>query len=125
MTPHVLVVSRDPTLLHTRQLIIGAFFDVHCAGRVSEVEALMSRYSFDLVILCYTLRDSECRAVMDLTGDLKQPPRILLLTSMGRQCDDVLAGQASMAEQGPYYLLKKCAEMLGVDIRARANLVEA
>lgn len=124
MTPHVLVVGRDPMLLQTRNLILGAFFQVHCAGRVREVESLLSRYAFDLIILCYTLRESECRTVTDLTVDLKRQPRILVLTAMGHPLEDGLPGQVSMAEAGPYYLLKKCGEMLGVDIRAKANLVE-
>ena len=29
-----------------------------------------------------------------------------------------------MTEAGPYYLLKKTAEILGVDIKPKANLVE-
>ena len=62
MTPQVLVASRDPMLLQTRQLILGAFFEVHGAGRVREAEALMARFSFDLIILCSTLGDSDCRA---------------------------------------------------------------
>jgi len=33
------------------------------------------------------------------------------------------AGDAVMIETGPYYLLKKSAEMLGVDIRANSGLV--
>jgi len=124
MTPNVLVVSRDPMLLQTRQLILGAFFQVHGAGRMREVEALMSRYSFDLIILCYTLPESERQAVMNLVADVKWPPRILLMTPIGSWQEVAAPGQAMMTEAGPYYLLKKSAEMLGIDIKAKANLVE-
>lgn len=123
-TPNVLVVSRDPMLLQTRQLILGAFFQVHGAGRVCEVEDFLSRYSFDLVILCYTLCPSECRAIMRLAADLKHPPSILLLTPVGSAPAEPLPGPVMMTESGPYYLLKKSAEMLGVDIRMKTNLVE-
>ena len=124
MTPQVLVVSRDQMLLQTRQLILGAFLQVQCAGRVREAEALVSRYSFDLVILCYTLSEYEQRAVLELLAGLKRQPKILVLNSMGSLAERQLPGQITMTEAGPYYLLKKSAEMLGVDIKAKANLVE-
>ncbi len=124
MTPHVLVISRDAMLLQTRQLILGAFFEVHVAGRVREAEALMSRYSFDLIVLCYTLCEPECRAVMDLVTDRKRRPKILVLNPMGSPPEEPVAGLAMMMEAGPYNLLKKSAEMLGIDIKAKANLVE-
>lgn len=124
MTPHVLVVSRDPMLLHTRQLILGTFFQVHSAGRVCEAERLISRYSFDLIVLCYTLAEVECREVMSRVAGLKRPPRILLLTPVGSLPEGALPGQATMTEAGPYYLLKKSAELLDVDIKVHANLVE-
>jgi DNA-binding response OmpR family regulator len=124
MTPHVLVVSRDPMLLQTRQLILGAFFEVRSAGRIREAESLMSRYSFDLIILCYTLGESECQAMMNLVAEVKRRPMILVLSPMGRPPDEPVADRAVMMEAGPYYLLKKSAEMLGVDIKAKANLVE-
>jgi hypothetical protein len=123
-TPHVLVVSRDPMLLHTRQLILGAFFQVHGAGRVCEVEDLLSRYSFDLLILCYTLCPSECRTILDLLAGLKRQPRILALNPVGGAPAEPLPGPVTMTEAGPYHLLKKSAEMLGVDIRMKTNLVE-
>ncbi len=124
MSLNVLVVSRDPMLLQTRQLILGAFFQVHGAGRVREAEELMSRFSFDLIVLCSTLSEAECRSVMDLAANRKQHPKILVVTPFGYEPEKAVRGCVSMAEAGPYYLLKKSAEMLGVDIRARANLVE-
>lgn len=124
MTPQVLVVSRDPMLLQTRQLILGAFFEVRVAGRIREAESLMSRFAFDLIIICYTLSEPERQAVMDLVADRKRRPMILVLSPMGRPPEEPVAEREIMTEAGPYYLLKKSAEMLGVDIKAKANLVE-
>jgi|SRR5947209_6990087 len=123
MSPQVLVVSRDAMLLQTRQLILGAFFDVQCAGRIREIETLMLRHRYDLVILCYTLTESECQRVIELTAQQKQPPQILILTPAGSAPPDPGSVDAMMTEAGPYYLLKKSAGMLGVDIRAKSNLV--
>lgn len=125
MSSQVLVASRDEMLLQTRQLILGAFFEVRGAGRMREAEELISRHRFDLIVLCYTLAESECRQVLDLIADQKPRPRILILTAVGSRRAEPEFEQATMTEAGPYYLLKKSAELLGVDIRARANLVEA
>jgi hypothetical protein len=122
MTPQVLLVSRDAMLLQTRQLILGAFFRAKSAGRIREAEELISTYSFDLIILCYTLTESECRRVIDLAAEQKRHPRILVLTPAGIPPDPGSA-DAAMTEAGPYYLLKKSAELLGMDIRANASLV--
>ena len=124
MNPQVLVVSRDEMLLQTRQLILGAFFQVYGAGRIREVEDLMARRRFDLIILCYTLSKSECQQVMDMAAGQKRRPRILVLSPAGSRPPEPDSSLAMMTEAGPYYLLKKTAEMLGVDIKAKANLVE-
>jgi len=124
MNPQVLVVSRDEMLLQSRQLILGAFFQVYGAGRIREVEDLMARRRFDLIILCYTLSKSECQQVMDMAAGQKRRPRILVLSPAGSRPPEPDSSLAMMTEAGPYYLLKKTAEMLGVDIKAKANLVE-
>lgn len=124
MTPQVLLVSRDAMLLQTRQLILGAFFRARTAGRVREAEELISTYPFDLIILCYTLTEAECRRVIDAAADQKRQSRILILTPAGHPPADSGSGDAMMTESGPYYLLKKSAELLGVDLRARDAPVE-
>ncbi len=124
MSQQVLVVSRDAMLLRTRQLILGAFFHVQSAGRIREAEAMLSASAFDLMILCYTLTERECRDLMQLAADQKQRPKILILTPVGLPPAEPGPGDASMSESGPYYLLKKSAELLGVDIRAKSSLVE-
>jgi DNA-binding response OmpR family regulator len=124
MNSQVLVVSRDEMLLHTRQLILGAFFQVYGAGRIREVEDLIARRRFDLIILCYTLSQPERQRVMDMVAGQKSRPRILVLSPAGSLLPEPESSLVMMTEAGPYYLLKKTAEMLGVDIKAKANLVE-
>jgi len=124
MNPQVLVVSRDEMLLHTRQLILGAFFQVYGAGRIREVEDLISRRRFDLIVLCYTLTESECHRIIDMVAGQKMRPRILVLSPAGSRPPEPDPSLVMMTEAGPYYLLKKTAEMLGVDSKAKASLVE-
>lgn len=51
LCPQVLVVSRDAMLLQTRQLILGSFFHTEGAGRMKEVEALISSRRYHLIVL--------------------------------------------------------------------------
>ena len=118
MSPQLLVVSRDAMLLQTRQLILGAFFHTDCAGRVREAEALMSNRRYDLVILCYTLSEIERLDIIELAAKQRHRPRMLILTPAGMPPSEPALGDATMSEAGPYYLLKKSAEMLGVEIQA-------
>jgi len=125
MNLQVLVVSRDQILLDTRQLLLGTFFQVKGAGRMREAETLISSSHFDLIVLCYTLSEDECTQVIDLVANLRQRPRILILTAAGTRPMQQLSAHVSMTEAGPYPLLKKCAEILGIDLREKSRLVSA
>lgn len=115
----VLVISRDEMLLQTRQLILGAYFQVSGAGRIQEAESFLKRCAFDLIVLCYSLSPSECLRVQELVRDQDPRPKILSLRAAGTE-DPILECDAElMIEAGPFGLLKKSAEILGVDLKAR------
>lgn len=121
----VLVVSRDEMLLQTRQLILGAFFQVNGAGRIQEAEAWIAKRAFDLIVLCYSLSPSECARVVELVEGQSPRPKILTLTAAGTPPSNVGADAELMVEAGPYGLLKKTAEILGVDLKARQQSAQA
>jgi hypothetical protein len=112
----VLVVSRDQMLLQTRTPILGAFFQVEAAGRVEEVEAAMARCDFELIVLCYSLSDDECRKIVDLAQRQNPRPRILTLIPSGNQHRDGGDDEYSV-DKGPYELLKKTGELVGESIK--------
>jgi CheY-like chemotaxis protein len=117
--PHVLVVSRDEMLLQTRQLILGTFFQVNGAGRMQEVQALMASKKFDLIVLCYSLSNTDCQRVCDLAACQTNRPQILMLRAAGSDLARPGADEELGAEAGPYGLLKKAAEMLAFDLKAK------
>jgi len=118
---HVLVISRDEMLLQTRELILGAFFQVDGAGRIREAEALISKQSFDLIVLCYSLSASDCARIAELIQNKSPRPKILSLRAAGTMTPVPAADAELMIEAGPYGLLKKSAEILGVDLKAKAQ----
>jgi len=118
---NVLVVSRDEMLLQSRVLLLGAYFQVEGAGRVPEAELAMTKGSFDLVILCYSLSDGEYERMMSLCMRQKPVPRIIALnsnTSNHRRGD---AEGLSMLENGPYELLRRASEVVGVPLKTAAR----
>ena len=126
MNLQVLVVSRDQILLDTRQLLLGTFFQVKGAGRMREAETLISSSHFDLIVLCYTLSEDECTQVIDLTASQQPAPQDSHPDrSLGHGRCRSFSAQVSMTEAGPYPLLKKCADLLGIDLREKSRLVSA
>jgi len=110
-------------LLQTRKLILGAFFQVETASRLSEAESQIADQAFDMVVLCYTLSDDEYGQITAMIQDRQSQPRTLTLTSNGNSHRRLAADGAFLAEDGPYSLLKKSAEILGVDLRGRGRVV--
>jgi hypothetical protein len=113
---HVLVVSRDQMLLQTRALILGAYFQVEAAGRITEAEAAMAKTAFDVVVLCYSLSDDEYRKMTELCERPTPRPQILTLGAAAN--GHSRGGDSEYAvENGPYGLLKKTAEMVGIPLK--------
>jgi DNA-binding response OmpR family regulator len=79
LKPKILCVGRDPSLNRTRQLVLERQFEVRVAQSVTEAFALLSGQRFDLVLLCYSLSDEECRSAADFVHGLPSPIRILAL----------------------------------------------
>lgn len=123
----VLVVSRDEMLLRTRQMILGAFFQVQGAGRFTEARALIRGGSFDLIVLCHSLTEDECKQLADLIRQQNPHPQILAMSASSRATPRLWADKQLGVDAGPYGLVKKCAEMLGFVLKskARASHVES
>jgi hypothetical protein len=115
--PCVLVFSRDQMLLQTRQLILEAFFRVVGAGKINEAESLIARHKFDLIVLCHSLPHEELQRVLDLVDEQCPDTKVLILAIPGSDPFRPVSNQDLLMERGPYYLLKKSADMLGVDLK--------
>src|SRR6266496_3701538 len=117
----VLIVSQDEMLLRTRELILGAFFKVQGAGRMSEAKALITSGFFDLIVLCHSVTDAECAQLVDMAQDQNPPPLILAMNANGRNGLKPWADRQLGVDAGPYGLLKECAEMLGFVLKSKAK----
>lgn len=121
----ILLVSRDLVVLHTRKLMLGAYFDVNAAGRVLEAEAVLKQQNFDLVVLCYTLSQDDCQRVIESTQQHCPHAKILVLTAAGYAAKQVEVHRYFLAaEDGPFTLVKKSAELLGFEFKSKGRMVQ-
>ena len=113
--PELLCVSRDALLNLTRRLILEKCFEVRLADSEEEAIALLAGQSFALVLLCYSLMDEECRAIVEVVHGLAAPPKILFLAEgldrrlLGPQDEEFVFG-------GPADLVKKATSMAGLPL---------
>jgi hypothetical protein len=116
----ILLVGRDQMLLQTRRLILGTYFEVEAAGRPSEAGSILSKRDFDLIVFCDTLTDGECEQIADMVRN--QVPHPTLLALLGPGCKrGTEVGRKLALPGGPLQLLRECADVLHVDLRANSR----
>lgn len=122
----ILLVSRDLMVLQTRKLMLGAYFDVSAAGRVLEAKIFLAERPFDLIVLCYTLTDDDCQKIIDASRVYSPDAKILMMTITGAKASKSAIDSCLLpAEQGPFVLVKKSAELLGFEFRSKGRMVRA
>ena len=122
----ILLVSRDLMVLQTRKLMLGAYFDVHSAARVLEARILLAEQPFDLIVLCYTLSVDDCEKVLEVARLHCPQAKILTLTVTGIAATmPAMESYYLAAEDGPFILVKKSAELLGFEFRSKGRMVRA
>jgi DNA-binding response OmpR family regulator len=118
----ILVVSRDQMLLQTRRLILGTYFEVEGAGRMSEAGSILRQHDFDLIVLCDTLSNSECQQIAEMVHDRRPQPTLLSLTGPGINGKEREVGRKLALPGGPLQLLRECADVLGVDLHGKQRM---
>jgi DNA-binding NtrC family response regulator len=122
----ILLISRDLMVLQTRKLMLGAYFDVSAAARVLEAKILLAERRFDLIVLCYTLTDDDCQKILNAARLHSSGAKILTLTVTGYASAQAATDSYFLpAEEGPFTLVKKSAELLGFEFRSKGRMVRA
>lgn len=120
----ILVVSRDRLLLQTRRLILGTYFQVETAGRVSEAGSILSQHDFDIIVLCDTLSDSDCSQIAEMVRDLKPQPTLFSLLGPGNRNRGSSVAK-KVVDGAPLQLLKECADALGYNLHSGKQRIAA
>ena len=82
----ILCVCPDLVLQQTRRLILETYFHVDGSGRLSETAARLESRSYDLVVLCYSLKPEDGKAIATLARSQSTPPKLLALVVEGCPC---------------------------------------
>lgn len=118
----ILVVSRDQMLLQTRRLILGTYFEVEAAGRMSEAGSILSKHDFDLIVLCDTLSETECQQIARMVEDQRPKPTLLSLLGPGTREHERHIGRNLALKGGPLQLVKECADVLGINLHGKQRI---
>jgi hypothetical protein len=112
--PHILLVCSDPALMQVRKLVLGTYFDVRTAGRVSEAAEILSGQDVELMVLCETLSNDDRSRLVRLVEEAHS--RVLLLSLLRPEANhqEAVLEQPLAVTRGPLQLLKECADTLGV-----------
>ena len=120
----ILLISRDGMVLQTRKLMLGAYFEVSAAGRVVEAEKFLAEHPFDLIVLCYTLTDDDLQKISEAVRRYSPDAKFITLTVTGSPARRPDKDSCCLpAEQGPFFLVKKSAELLGFEFRSKGRMV--
>lgn len=112
--PEILCVGHDPLLNRTRRLILQRRFTVNLASSVAEATAVLASQACDLVLLCYSMSDQECAAMVEYIHSLPVQTRILVLAEGRRDGLLLRPGDEEFVLGGPAELLGKAVSMVGL-----------
>jgi hypothetical protein len=112
--PHVLLVCTNPALMQARKVVLGTYFEVRTAARVSDAADILSGGEMDLMVLCETLSDFERSEMARIAGEMRS--RALQLSLLQPEADhqEAVVDRPGTLTRGPLQLLKQCADTLGV-----------
>jgi hypothetical protein len=115
----VICFSRDERLLETRGWVLDKHFDAAKVSSVAEIENLKNGEAFDLLILCHSLSEDDCRQACAIARRAWPAIKILGLSSEASSppCLPPISDQVISALDGPQLLLRKATDMLGATLK--------
>ena len=114
--PTILCVGEDPNLLGTRAMLLKSLgAEVKQVTSIAKALEQVAGESFDLIVLCHSLKQSDAVAICDAVRERKLPPLILKITkSFGFEeeraqllCDAIVDAQPATLTECARELLRK------------------
>ena len=110
----ILCVGHDPMLLQTRKWMLEGEFEVEVADIVPEALATLAasdRLSFDIILLCHSLNDQECKTICDAVFSHSTATRVLQLNEGWRDIRSLAGPQEQISAARPQGLIEKITEL--------------
>lgn len=107
----VLCVGHDSMLLQTRKWMLDGEFEVMIAETVPETLSVLSTHTFDILLLCHSLNDPECKAICNEVFSKTPATRVLQLTEGWRDVRSLIGPEELASATRPGNLIQKITEM--------------
>jgi CheY-like chemotaxis protein len=110
----ILCVGHDPMLLQTRKWMLEGEFEVEIADTVPqalELLAIPDSHLFDLILLCHSLNDAECKRICDAVFSEGTNTRVLQLNEGWRDLRTLSGPLDQVSAARPQTLLQKISEL--------------
>ncbi len=123
----ILCVGHDPMLLQTRKWMLEGEFEVETAETVAQALVLMEMVDqrpFDLVLLCHSLNDQECKLICDAVFSQSTATRVLQLNEGWRDIRSLTGPQEQISAAKPQTLIEKIADLTRTAQSARSGPTE-
>jgi hypothetical protein len=101
-------------LLQTRKWMLEGDFEVEIAETVPQALALLiipDSRPFDLILLCHSLHDQECKRICDAVFTLSTATRVLQLNEGWRDLRTLTAPLEQISAARPQTLIQKITEL--------------
>ncbi len=106
-------------LLYTRERILGREFLVDRCEDLACLSELVSRCALDLVLICQSVPEAECEAVIEMVRTASPEAKVLVL-QVGQPGSCSVHSDASMESlEGPPALLHEIHALLGMASRTK------
>ena len=110
--PLVLCFSRDQRLLETRIAVLAKKHRVVPVSTLAEIRNLPNGTAFDLILLCHTLREEDCKGARGIVQRRWPTAKILSMTKVNKSSSTQDGEAAVRGLDGPYVLLEKIDTLL-------------
>ena len=100
--------------------MLRGYFSIQLGARFSETIQLVKNNPYDLLVLCHTLDDYQQETLATIARETYPPVEILVLQTSSSS-DKPFADHVFEITRGPWQLVTKCAQIVGIRIRSRVR----
>ena len=112
LMPLVLCFSRDQRLLETRVAVLAKQYQVVPVSTLEEMRDLPNGTTFDLILLCHTLRKEDCEGAREIIRQRWPAATMLSMTKGDQSCSTQDGEMTVRGLDGPAVLLQKIYTLL-------------
>lgn len=108
----VLCIGHDQLLLQTRKWMLEKEFEVETADTIGQTFELLNSRTYDLLLLCHSLDDNECKLICTAVFSRAMATRVLQLTEGWGTVRSLIGPEEQTSAAKPQTLVRKISEVI-------------